>query len=85
MNPHMFHAMTEMVGGIRLMLKRLKTVMSYRKQFISLLVGVPSYETYVAHMKEHHPDEPVISRKQFFCEAQEARYNAKDGKVSRCC
>ena len=67
------------------MLKQIKHALSYRKQFISLLVGVPSYETYVEHMKNSHPDEPILSRKQFFCEAQEARYNAKDGKVSRRC
>ncbi|NRD78025.1 YbdD/YjiX family protein [Bacillus sp. BRMEA1] len=67
------------------MLKHLRKFNAYRKQFISLLVGVPSYETYVEHMKTHHPDQPVKSRKQFFCEAQEERYNAKGGKVSRCC
>ncbi|WJH37488.1 YbdD/YjiX family protein [Paenibacillus sp. CC-CFT747] len=54
--------------------------MSNRRQFLDLLVGVPSYEKYVEHMKEHHPDDPVQSRKDFFCEAQEARYNAKGAK-----
>lgn len=67
------------------MLNKLRQINSYREQFLSLLVGVPSYETYVEHMQSHHPGEPVKSRKQFFCEAQEERYNAKDGKVSRCC
>ncbi|MEH7109981.1 YbdD/YjiX family protein [Bacillus sp. JJ1764] len=67
------------------MLNKLKELKTLRKQFISLLVGVPSYETYVAHMQTHHPNDPVKSRKEFFCEAQEARYNAKGGKVSRCC
>ncbi|WP_066365187.1 YbdD/YjiX family protein [Neobacillus fumarioli] len=67
------------------MLNTLRKMNAYRKQFFSLLVGVPSYETYVEHMKTHHPGEPVKSRKQFFCEAQEERYNAKGGKVSRCC
>lgn len=67
------------------MLNRLRKINSYRKQFLSLLVGVPSYEVYVQHMESHHPEETVKSRKEFFCEAQEARYNAKDGKVSRCC
>ncbi|EEL48244.1 hypothetical protein bcere0022_44570 [Bacillus cereus Rock3-44] len=56
-----------------------------RKQFISLLVGVPSYETYVTHMKKHHPEEMILCQKQFFAEAQEARFNAKGGKISRCC
>jgi uncharacterized short protein YbdD (DUF466 family) len=67
------------------MLKKLQEVMKYRKQFISLLVGVPSYETYVEHMGVNHPGQQVKTRKEFFCEAQEARYNAKGGKVSRCC
>lgn len=67
------------------MLKTMISMWRYRKQFISLLVGVPSYEKYVAHMKQKHPNEIVLSRKQFFAEAQEARFNAKGGKVSRCC
>lgn len=67
------------------MLKKIQNILGYRRQFISLLVGVPSYETYVEHMKTHHPGDPMKSRKDFFCEAQEARYNAKGGKVSRCC
>ncbi|AIE59016.1 YbdD/YjiX family protein [Bacillus methanolicus] len=67
------------------MLKKLQEIMKYRKQFISLLVGVPSYEKYIEHMKTHHPGEPIKSRKEFFCEAQESRFNSKDGKISRCC
>ncbi|REJ23889.1 MAG: cytosolic protein [Caldibacillus debilis] len=63
----------------------LKNAWSYRKQFISLLVGVPCYETYVEHMKEKHPGEPIKSRKEFFCEFLEERYNAKGGNISRCC
>jgi uncharacterized short protein YbdD (DUF466 family) len=71
--------------GGKTMLKRLTKILSFRKQFVSLLVGVPSYETYVDHMKVHHPKDPVKTRKEFFCEAQDERYNAKGGKVSRCC
>ncbi|MDM5157527.1 YbdD/YjiX family protein [Bacillus sp. DX1.1] len=67
------------------MLKTLGNMWRTRKQFISLLVGVPSYETYVTHMKKHHPDESILCQKQFFSEAQEARFNAKGGKISRCC
>ena len=66
------------------MLKRLRQVWGQRKHFISLLVGVPSYETYVEHMKS------IIQKKKLyvktiFAEAQEARFNAKGGKISRCC
>lgn len=67
------------------MLKIVKSMLRYRKQFISLLVGMPSYEKYVDHMSHHHPNGPVKSRKEFFCEAQESRYSGKDGKISRCC
>ncbi|UWJ19722.1 hypothetical protein FORC10_3633 [Bacillus cereus] len=67
------------------MLKKLWQVWRERKRFISLLVGVPSYEVYVEHMKKHHPEEEVLCQKQFFAEAQEARFNAKGGKISRCC
>jgi uncharacterized short protein YbdD (DUF466 family) len=67
------------------MLKKLKKIWYYRKQFLSLLVGVPSYEKYVEHMQAHHPGEEIKTRKEFFCEAQIARYDSKDGKVSRCC
>lgn len=71
--------------GGKAMLKRIISILSYRRQFVSLLVGVPSYDTYVAHMRKHHPEDPVKTRKEFFCEAQDERYNAKGGKVSRCC
>lgn len=67
------------------MFNRLKLIWSYRSQFIHLMVGVPHYETYVAHMKTAHKDQPVLSRAEFFRQAQDNRYDAKDGKISRCC
>ncbi|AHD04171.1 CstA-like transporter-associated (seleno)protein [Paenibacillus larvae] len=67
------------------MFNRIRYILQYRKQFFELMVGVPNYETYVQHMKTHHPGDPVKSRKEFFCEAQDRRYNAKGGNVSRCC
>lgn len=50
-----------------------------------LMVGVPDYETYVAHRKAAHPGEPVMSYGEFFRERQDSRYGAKSGKISRCC
>ncbi|MBU7314385.1 YbdD/YjiX family protein [Paenibacillus oleatilyticus] len=67
------------------MFEAVKDVLKYRRQFLDLLVGVPNYERYVEHRKEYHPGEPIQTREEFFREAQEARYNAKGGKVSRCC
>jgi uncharacterized short protein YbdD (DUF466 family) len=52
------------------------------RQSLRLMVGVPQYDTYVAHMQDKHPDQPVMSYQQFFRERQEARYGSK---VSRCC
>ncbi len=77
-----FHVKKETSNIMR---KLIASFLAHRKQFVSLLVGVPSYEKYVDHMKNHHPDEPVKCRKEFFCEAQEERFNAKGGKISRCC
>jgi uncharacterized short protein YbdD (DUF466 family) len=53
-------------------------------QSMRLMVGVPEYSTYVDHMKNAHPDRPVMSHEEFFRERQEARYGG-NGKISRCC
>ncbi|UOY94544.1 CstA-like transporter-associated (seleno)protein [Ectobacillus sp. JY-23] len=55
------------------------------REFISLLVGVPSYEKYVAYMKEKQPSQPILSRKAFFADVQKAKFETKAGNVSRCC
>ena len=51
-------------------------------QTARLCCGVPDYETYVRHLREHHPERPVPSYAQFFRERQEARYRGTGG---RCC
>ncbi|MDZ5649284.1 YbdD/YjiX family protein [Nitrospirillum sp. BR 11828] len=48
----------------------------------NLMVGLPDYDSYVEHRRLNHPDQPVMSREEFFRERQEARYS---GKVGRCC
>jgi uncharacterized short protein YbdD (DUF466 family) len=47
-----------------------------------LMVGVPDYDTYVAHRAAHHPGEPVMSRAEFVAERQQARFS---GRVGKCC
>lgn len=49
-----------------------------------LMVGVPNYETYVAHMAQTHPDRPPMSRAEFFRDRQDARYGGGKGGF-RCC
>lgn len=47
-----------------------------------LAIGVPDYDTYVAHMRGHHPNAPVMSYAEFFNERQQKRYgNGRTG----CC
>lgn len=50
-----------------------------------LMVGVPDYDEYVAHRRNAHPADPIMSREEFFRERQASRYGAKGGKISRCC
>jgi uncharacterized short protein YbdD (DUF466 family) len=50
-----------------------------------LMVGLPDYETYVAHRRQAHPEEPVMTYEEFFRERQTNRYGGTGGKISRCC
>ncbi len=47
-----------------------------------LAIGIPSYETYVAHVRAHHPEREPMSADDFFRERQAARYSGGSG---RCC
>jgi uncharacterized short protein YbdD (DUF466 family) len=60
-------------------------LVSKLKRTARLMVGVPDYESYVAHRKSHHPGEPVMTFEEFFRERQSSRYGASGGKISRCC
>ena len=50
-----------------------------------LMVGVPDYETYVAHRRAKHPNEPIMSYVEFFRERQQARYAVGKGRFRGCC
>ena len=54
-------------------------------QTARLMVGVPDYETYVAHRRANHPSEPVMTYEEFFRERQEARYAVGKGRFRGCC
>jgi uncharacterized short protein YbdD (DUF466 family) len=47
-----------------------------------LMLGVPDYEAYAAHMRATHPDSAVMSREAFLRERQAARFG--NGGL-RCC
>ena len=50
-----------------------------------LMVGVPDYETYVAHLATTHPDQVPMSRGAFVANRQEARYGGGGKGGFRCC
>lgn len=50
-----------------------------------LMIGVPDYDAYVAHMRVRHPDRTVMTYPEFFRERQLARYGADGRKGFRCC
>ncbi|WP_371816371.1 YbdD/YjiX family protein [Roseateles sp. DAIF2] len=54
----------------------------YMAQSFRLMVGVPDYGSYVAHMQATHPDQAPMSYEDFFRERQAARYGSRMG---RCC
>lgn len=49
-----------------------------------LMVGIGSYEKYVAHMQNHHVDAPMMSETEYFRYCQNSRYPTKNGEVKRC-
>jgi uncharacterized short protein YbdD (DUF466 family) len=51
-------------------------------QSFRLMVGVPDYDTYVAHIRAAHPERSPMSYEEFFRERQLARYGSGRG---RCC
>ena len=54
----------------------------YLGQALRLMVGLPDYDTYVAHMRATHPDREPMTYEEFFRERQNARYGSGAGK---CC
>ena len=50
-----------------------------------LMIGVPDYDTYVAHRQRLHPDLPIMTYEEFFRERQDARYAFGNGKFRGCC
>lgn len=50
-----------------------------------LMVGMPNYDAYVAHMALTHPGQPPMTYEQFFRDRQDARYGGGGKGGFRCC
>lgn len=72
-------------NGTTTLTDRLATSGRRLREAARLMIGVPDYETYVAHRREAHPGEPVMSYAEFFRERQSARYGEGSTRGFRCC
>jgi uncharacterized short protein YbdD (DUF466 family) len=55
----------------------------YLGQALRLMVGLPDYENYVAHVRRTHPGQTPMSYEEFFRERQSARYGGR-GRIGCC-
>jgi len=62
--------------------ERLRGVWRWLAQTGRLIVGVPDYDLYLAHMRRTHPDRVPMTREAFFANRLQARYARG---TSRCC
>jgi len=51
-------------------------------QAARLACGMPDYDAYLRHLREHHPEREPMGYEAFFTERQQARYRRGS---SRCC
>lgn len=61
---------------------RLHALWTLLVQTARLVVGVPDYDRYVAHMRRLHPGTAPMDREAFFADRLRARYGRG---ASRCC
>lgn len=57
----------------------------YLGQAAKMMVGVPDYDNYAAHMQRTHPDQTPMTYEEFFKERQDARYGGKGKGGFKCC
>lgn len=50
-----------------------------------LMIGQGDYDAYVAHRRENHPGEPLMTREEFFLERQASRFGEGGRRALRCC
>ncbi len=62
-----------------------RDILSYLRRTANLIVGVPDYDTYVAHRRQSYPDKPVMSRAKFYKNRAENRLEGSGEGVSRRC
>ncbi|WP_072331056.1 YbdD/YjiX family protein [Thermoactinomyces sp. DSM 45891] len=51
--------------------------------FLHDIAGVPSYNRYLEHLVQHHPEQKPLSEKEFHRQATDEKYGG--GSIRRCC
>lgn len=54
------------------------------QQSFRLMVGVQDYQNYLQHMRQHHPDLPPMSEREFHRYCLDARFPSQAGKLGKC-
>ncbi|WP_343553561.1 CstA-like transporter-associated (seleno)protein [Pantoea sp.] len=54
------------------------------QQSFRLMVGVHDYQTYLKHMREHHPDIVPMDERAFHRHCLDARFPSQPGKLGKC-
>ena len=63
---------------------RIATLWQNLQTSFRLMVGVPDYENYLAHMKQHHPDLEPMDAKTFYRHCIDSRYPSSGGNMKKC-
>jgi uncharacterized short protein YbdD (DUF466 family) len=50
-------------------------------RYLRQVSGDDAYERYLAHQRATHPDDPPLTREQYFRKCQDEKWS----KISRCC
>jgi uncharacterized short protein YbdD (DUF466 family) len=61
---------------------RLRHRISALQSVLRRIAGMPDYVAHVEHLRRHHPERPMPSRREFYEDFVRARY--QDGPT-RCC
>ncbi|WP_336755307.1 YbdD/YjiX family protein [Pantoea sp. USHLN298] len=63
---------------------RWRTLWRGLQQCFRLMVGVQDYQTYLQHMRLHHPAQPPMNERDFHRYCLDARFPGKAGKLGKC-
>ncbi len=69
-----------MLNGI----KTIQLIWQRLQQSFRLMVGVPDYQQYLAHMQENHPDLEAMDEKTFYRHCVDVRYPSAGGNLKKC-